>query len=144
MELNNLDLRIYQSYGCLKVLFPEETFILGGTCALYLQGLKLREPNDMDIYIIGQSRQAFQNKAKELGIGEPDTPLKIDYQFFDFIDTKPIKIILKDLVINVQPLVEIIRFKQEYLGSWNDKFRSEEHIEKQREDLKKIKSFLKL
>lgn len=125
---NKLDKDIYQTYNCVKTLFPEFEPILGGTSALYLQNCIIREPKDIDIFFIGITEDEFQEYIKENSIEEPITPLPVDWQCWEYIDTHPIKLLFYDLIVTVQPIHELIRYKSEYLGYKPGKEKYPKHL----------------
>lgn len=126
---SELDKNIYQTYNCVKILFTEFEPIIGGTTALYLQNCLIRTPEDMDIYFIGISTEDFLQYVKDYDIEEPETPIKIDWQCFEYVNTNPINILFYDSIIRVQPVHEIIRFKSEYLTYSPGKDKYQKHLD---------------
>lgn len=107
--------------------------IIGGTSSLWIQGVKLRDPKDIDIFV-PMSREEFLSNISKNRIKIPNTTYELDWNFLpDLLSYyKPIS----KFGILLTPIEEIIASKEEFEEVTNNS--SQKHID----DLVRLKSLI--
>jgi hypothetical protein len=128
--MNTLD-SLYKDIAVILSTYKDFDIYIGGSTALYLQGICYREPNDLDIFV-PYTKEDFLNRVYDLNIQLPDTTFDLDWTFLPELRVEDtIDFDLKDIKIKVFSTSSIRKYKEDFIDLYNN-----EKVFKHESDLK--------
>lgn len=114
---------LYRTLVELGILFGYENIVILGSTSLWIQGIRYKQPSDVDWIFIG--KEGIEQYRKDRNISKYFTDVQCDLSDVDSIDIEYIKVEYLGLLVNCATISNVLLGKNYYFLRNVDKQRGE-------------------